>query len=232
MSPTDRPYTLTEIASIAGVTPRTVRYYVAQGLLPSPGEGGRGPHYDDTHLARLRLVRELQKRHLPLAEIRRRLTAMSDAEVTVALEAKGEADQTERPASSALDYIRAVLGEGSQVGEAPVVDAASATFATGLAMPSMPSIGREEPGEPTASGAPTGSIPTPGALLKRTDLGFRTDARPPADAAPTSERSQWDRIALTPDIELHVRRPLGRLDNRRVERLISIARQILKEETK
>ncbi len=56
------------------------------------------------------------------------------------------------------------------------------------------------------------------------------DAGKPEQAAPTAERSQWDRIALTNDIELHVRRPLSRLDNRRVERLITIARQVLGEE--
>ena len=57
------------------------------------------------------------------------------------------------------------------------------------------------------------------------------DATPPATPpAPTTERSQWDRIALTNDIELHVRRPLSRLDNKRVERLITIARQVLGEE--
>jgi hypothetical protein len=51
-----------------------------------------------------------------------------------------------------------------------------------------------------------------------------------AEAGVTELRSQWDRIALTPNIEIHVRRPLGRLENRRVERLITIARQVLREE--
>ena len=37
MSPTDPRYSLTELADLAGVTPRTVRYYMSQGLLPSPG---------------------------------------------------------------------------------------------------------------------------------------------------------------------------------------------------
>ena len=32
----DDPYSLADLARLAGVTPRTVRYYVAQGLLPSP----------------------------------------------------------------------------------------------------------------------------------------------------------------------------------------------------
>jgi hypothetical protein len=52
----------------------------------------------------------------------------------------------------------------------------------------------------------------------------------PKEPAPAAERSQWDRIALTDDIELHVRRPLSRQDHRRVERLITIARQVLGEE--
>jgi hypothetical protein len=36
---------------------------------------------------------------------------------------------------------------------------------------------------------------------------------------------------LSPDIEIHIRRPLGRLEQRRVERLTAIARQVLKEDT-
>ena len=32
----DDPYSLSDLARLADVTPRTVRYYVALGLLPSP----------------------------------------------------------------------------------------------------------------------------------------------------------------------------------------------------
>jgi hypothetical protein len=45
------------------------------------------------------------------------------------------------------------------------------------------------------------------------------------------DRSQWERVALSPDVELHIRRPLSRDHNRRVDRLISIARQLLEEDT-
>ena len=52
-----------------------------------------------------------------------------------------------------------------------------------------------------------------------------------ARAGPTTtSRSTWERVALTPDVELHIRRPLGRLDNKRVERLITIARELLQED--
>ena len=44
------------------------------------------------------------------------------------------------------------------------------------------------------------------------------------------ERSQWDRLALSPDIELHIRRPLGRTQQKGVDRLIAIARELLEEE--
>ena len=52
---------------------------------------------------------------------------------------------------------------------------------------------------------------------------------PPSPAPPSTERSQWDRIALDPDIELHIRRPLSRSQNKRVERLIAIAREVIEE---
>ena len=48
--------------------------------------------------------------------------------------------------------------------------------------------------------------------------------------APCPDRSQWDRISLAPDVELHIRRPLSRLQNRRVERLLAVARDILEED--
>jgi hypothetical protein len=45
------------------------------------------------------------------------------------------------------------------------------------------------------------------------------------------ERSQWDRMTLTPDIELHVRRPLSRSGNKMVEKLLDYARRLLEEDT-
>ena len=52
----------------------------------------------------------------------------------------------------------------------------------------------------------------------------------PVPRAPVSDRAQWERIALTPDIEVHVRRPLSREDNRRVEKLLEQAWAIFRGE--
>jgi hypothetical protein len=39
-------------------------------------------------------------------------------------------------------------------------------------------------------------------------------------------RSTWERITLHPDIELHVRRPLARADQRRLDELLEHARRL------
>jgi DNA-binding transcriptional MerR regulator len=60
-----------ELARRAGVPTRTIRYYTQQGLLNPPMLKGRVGFYDDAHVDRLRLIKELQeKRFLPLAVIK------------------------------------------------------------------------------------------------------------------------------------------------------------------
>ena len=83
--PNEQEYTIGELATLAGVTPRTIRYYVSIGLLPSPGQAGPGTRYGEGHLARLRLIRRLQREHLPLGEIAVRLEGLDDVAVEAAL---------------------------------------------------------------------------------------------------------------------------------------------------
>src|SRR4051812_27308447 len=103
--PDDDRYSLTELADLAGVTPRTVRYYLAQGLLPAVGQTGPGSKYDGGHLARLRVTRRLQAEHLPLAEIRRRLETLDDGEIRDL----ADAGEPPAPTDTALEYLRTVL---------------------------------------------------------------------------------------------------------------------------
>jgi DNA-binding transcriptional MerR regulator len=61
---------INELAERAGVPTRTIRYYTQQGLLNPPTLRGRVGFYDEGHLDRLRLIKELQeKRFLPLSVI-------------------------------------------------------------------------------------------------------------------------------------------------------------------
>ena len=61
--------TLAEIAESAGLPARTVRYYIARGLLPGPVKSGRGATYLEDHLARLKEIQRLQADGHTLADI-------------------------------------------------------------------------------------------------------------------------------------------------------------------
>lgn len=193
----DVRYSLTELADLAGVTPRTVRYYLSSGLLPGVGPSGPGSKYGEEHLRRLRLIRRLQRDHLPLAEIRRRLDELDDD----AIRGLTEAEDVPPPPDTALDYVRSVL--------------ASTRPATGG--PAFIALSTSPPAPVHASTSSTASIAK--------SVGEYT--------SPTTnpvERSQWERVVLAPDVELHVRRPLSRPQNKRVDRLVTIARELLEED--
>ena len=162
MAASPTPLDLPELADRAGVSIRTVRYYIQQGLLQEPEARGPGAHYTEEHLDRLLLIKRLQKEHLPLAEIRKAIQSGA-AEAAVP--------------RSARDYVRSVLGKQQSVSEV-------------MSLSSPPML--QQPEEPV--------------------------------------RSQWERITLAPDIELHLRRPLSRGMNKKVDRLLDIARDIFEED--
>ncbi len=74
MAVADRRLSLVELAEESGVPARTIRYYIARGLLEGPDMAGRGASYGEKHLERLRAIRALQGKGLTLAEIARRLS--------------------------------------------------------------------------------------------------------------------------------------------------------------
>ena len=69
----DTRYAIGELAELGGVSRRTVRFYVQEGLIPAPFGVGRGNHYGPEHLGRLLEVKSLQEAGQTLDEIRARL---------------------------------------------------------------------------------------------------------------------------------------------------------------
>ena len=179
----DDVFDLAELSERAGVSQRTVRYYIQQGLLPSPEARGPGAHYGTEHLDRLRLIRSLQREHLPLAEIRRRLEELGPEDIR-----RLSKVQPKRPPGDAREYIRGVLSEG---------------------MPRLEAHSLREQSSPMRDRDP--------------GLFHKPKPRPPG-------RSQWDRITLGPDVEIHIRRPLAREQIKQVEQLLKVARNIFGEE--
>lgn len=211
---------LTDLAAAADVTPRTVRYYISQGLLPGPVGQGSAARYTPEHLHRLRAIRRLADAGLSLARIRDHLSRMGEEQVERLAQA-ADVDQTaptETPGAPALAYIRGMLG--SPVPPAPESRPFLARAANADRAANQPQA-RYEPNGPDEfppPGAPPVRLPAPQPLMLPQSSPW---------AEPGADRSTWERIALTPDIELHVRRPLDRRTNRLLEQLLDTARRFL-----
>jgi DNA-binding transcriptional MerR regulator len=72
-------YRVDELASRAGVSVDTIRFYQARGLLDPPERQGRAAHYSEEHAERLRRIRDLKDKGLTLATIKLVLAGDLDA---------------------------------------------------------------------------------------------------------------------------------------------------------
>ncbi len=61
--------TLQELSKAVGITSRTIRFYIARGLLAGPSKAGRGADYGPEHVERLEHIRQLQAQGKTLIEI-------------------------------------------------------------------------------------------------------------------------------------------------------------------
>ncbi|MDW7708826.1 MAG: helix-turn-helix domain-containing protein [Deferrisomatales bacterium] len=102
-------YTIDELVEITGVSRRNIRYYVQEGLLDPPAGRGRGGFYYDSHVERLRRIRELQDRGLRLATIREHLAGQEAREDPRVVEGQTAPRPPEAPGAPPL-------GQGPEAG--------------------------------------------------------------------------------------------------------------------
>jgi DNA-binding transcriptional MerR regulator len=93
--------TIEAVAEATGLTVRNVRAYQSRGLLPPPKMRGRTGYYSHKHVARLRLIQQLQSDGFNLAAIAALLTAGVD-----------EAERMHRLSAPQLDRTNIDLTEG------------------------------------------------------------------------------------------------------------------------
>lgn len=77
---TDDPrFTIDALCERSGLPRRTIRFYIAEGLLMPPAGRGRGGFYDASHLERIEAILTLRARGLTLPAIRAALAAPAAA---------------------------------------------------------------------------------------------------------------------------------------------------------
>ncbi|MBI4493159.1 MAG: MerR family transcriptional regulator [Chloroflexi bacterium] len=104
--------TIEALAEQVEVPVRTIRFYIAEGLLPGPEGRGKAACYGEEHLLLLRLVRRLAEQRVPLAEQRERLARLSlkDLRALLAEEERRAAEwRRAREAPSAREYESMLL---------------------------------------------------------------------------------------------------------------------------
>ncbi len=195
----ERQYTLQELATDAGVSVRTIRYYIGEGLLPAPAGAGPQSHYTQSHLNRLRVIGLLKDRYLPLKEIRKALSGLDDEQVDRMITDLDGADALDE--SNALQDQTVVMSElaaapaHSSETPAPKYDALSyIEFAL-------------EQGRPGRDWA------------RRSIREER--------AMPSAEAETWRKIEVADGIELLVRNDLYRRRRDRIDWLIDWARKVV-----
>lgn len=197
-------YRLAELAQATGTTPRTIRFYVAEGLLPPPEGAGPAAVYNRDHRDRLRLIALLKSRYLPLKEIRRVLASLTEDQVREQLRddpppprsspVASPRPTTDAPSEDASAYLERILGARDSAPHG--------------ALEGEPRSWRVNPPRSSPAYAPA---PAPRAVPRDDD------------------RQQWERIRLADGVELHIRddwrRTVGPL-----EALIRQARKLLSSE--
>jgi DNA-binding transcriptional MerR regulator len=200
-----------ELAERAGVSVRTIRYYIEEGLLPSPRVQGKYTVYDEEYIERIQLIRYLKDNYLPLREIRSMLDKLNGQEIKGLLEQyeRGEAPQLP-PASTPAT--------GTSVGENSAVEYISNI------LQSRPNLNASAPGmvrSPQASPRAASPQPAPdpdNKLYQKSIFEKEAQFSPPL----------WRRLTLAPGVELHLQETEDRHLKHRIEKLIAFAEKLFR----
>lgn len=210
-------YSIGSLALVANVTPRTVRFYTAEGLLPPPDAEGRFAIYNDCHLYRLWLIDRLKRAYLPLGAIKSHLDRLNDAQVRELLEP---------------DVSRTFDREGAANVRADDAFSAADGIADDSKTPTdylaqILAIERETPSEEIVRtrGRRKKALLVSPRLTPEAGAGAGAEWEIEQQASPEVET--WRRIRLAPGVELHVRAPQSQEMQRSLEHLILEARALL-----
>jgi DNA-binding transcriptional MerR regulator len=216
---------LEELARMIDIPVRTIRYYIAENLLPGPDGRGKAASYGEEHLLKLRLIRRLAERHVPLAEMQSLLPRLSLDEVRVLLEEEDrrarELEQSAQEAS-AKDYLGKLLQNAQEARKKMVRESPSYTSGSGGTSiePGMRPAIMPMP-KPAIPPAPfPGAPPSPASPLPL--------EVPPMPATVAGESQSWRRWELASGVELHIRADAETRQRSLIERLFRAAGKIFR----
>ncbi len=194
----DAPFTLDELCTTAGVTVRTVRYYIGEGLLPPPIGHAAAARYTEDHLDRLLVIGAMKERYLPLREIRRSLDAMSMRDIRE---------------TAGLVRQQAESTDGDGIGASPMPYAAPTSSPAGTLAMSPP------PDRSSAADYIADVLDR-----DRSPRGHGIRLPPPT---PDPSETTWRRVPITDGAELLIEETIYERRREQIESLVAWAQRIL-----
>ena len=210
---------ISELAEKAGVSVRTIRFYINEGLLPPPQARGRYSAYNEEYLTRIELIKLLKSAFLPLKEIKRMVESLSKEETEHMLHHLSEAASTPLPAPA---------GTPSAIGTEATPKRATSPDNAGVIPPEKPGVIKESGlsealnyitrllqsqsapvshRSPPAAAAPSASPPAAAPLRQFTARSRASLEWAEEDAGATQaeeSESSWRRYSIQPGVELLV----------------------------
>jgi DNA-binding transcriptional MerR regulator len=197
--------TLEDLASHSGLTLRTLRFYIQEGLLQGPDTHGKYAKYSQQHLERLEMIQRLKNLRLPIKEIRHLLNNMTADEISQIRQYQDDLNpvysinklesisdsSTASPGSSALEYLRNL-----ETGQKNIN-----TYS------STPAI--KKPAR----------VPRPAPVYKH-------------QVYAKGDQESWKRIVIDDGIEFNVREPIDMDEELKVRKLIEYARALFGSQSK
>lgn len=191
---------ISELAERTGVSTRTIRYYIEEGLLPQPEIQGKYAVFNEDYLVRLKLIKYLKDAYLPLREIKRKLETLMIPEMHD-LVRKFELDPVR--ALAELDIYPAERGRNL-----------------------TPAFDEEESSESAHDYIQRTLNRQPAAVRER-PVVFNAAAMPAPRSAPEPVSESWQRVDLAPGVELNIRQPQPQSMRVKLAEVIELARKIL-----
>jgi DNA-binding transcriptional MerR regulator len=171
----EESYSLTDLAEVTGIEERTIRSYIERGLLPGAQTRGRGASYSSEHLSGLHLIRSLRRARPNITLSEIRIVLQGLAPQEIHTLAAGSITAMNRRADASLQP------DGIEYDELPAGNNGE--------------IPRKIDWEACAAEL-TGAERL--VRLLREVSGY-------APSTPSSKVEGWQRITVTPDVELSVR---------------------------
>jgi DNA-binding transcriptional MerR regulator len=221
--------TIDELATRAGVPVRTVRFYIAEGLLPGASTRGKGASYTQEHLDRLQLIRLLVARHLPLVEVRELVTRLPPDEVRDVIQEEQErteevAAQASKP-TSPKEYLSALLDQARGYPSQGIATGGVQGSRGTAVSPPWPQQQQRQKKEDQSLQSPLPPLPA----------RQPPDLRAPLPIAPLTRWREpalpWHRWELASGIELQVRADVAQAEQEVIERVLDAIRAVLKQTT-